>query len=120
MHEKGTNKFFGHSVCKKHIENIPGPLEVYAASWISAGQDIDTINEGLDTIFNKGEECKEIKGNTTTPIEWFYKWEYEREEPELRRKSNLLLIPETEAIMGKDGSHENCSVCGNGSYKGGY
>ena len=56
----------------------------------------------MDTIFNKGEECKEIKVNTTTPIEWFYKWEYEREEPELRRKNNLLLIPETEAIMGKD------------------
>ena len=35
-----------------------------------------------------------------------------------RRGSNLLLIKETEAIMGKDGSHENCSACGNGSYKG--
>ena len=86
-----------------------------------AGLDIDTINEGLilDIIFNKGEECKEIKGNTTAPIEWFYKWDYGEEGPELRRKSNLQLIPETEAITGKDGSHENCSACGNGSYKGG-
>ena len=61
---------------------------------------------------------KTIKGNTTAPIEWFYKWEYGKEEPKLRRRSNLLLIQETEAIMGKDGSHENCSACGNGSYKG--
>ena len=64
--KKGTNKFFGHSVCKRHIENIPGPLEVYTASWILVGLDIDTINEGLDKIFNKGDECKGIKGNTTT------------------------------------------------------
>ena len=55
--KKGTNKFFGHSVCKEHTKNIPGPLEVYAASWISAGEDIDIMNEGLDKIFNKGEEC---------------------------------------------------------------
>ena len=52
------------------------------------------------------------------PIEWFYKWEYEKEEPELRGRMNSLLIPETEAVMGRDGSHENCSACGNGSYKG--
>ena len=76
--KKGTSIFFGHSVCKEHTKNIPGLLEVYAASWISAGQDIDTINEGLDEIFNKGEACETIKGNTTTPIEWFYKWEYEK------------------------------------------
>ena len=53
--KKGTRKFFGHSVYEKHAKNIPGPLEVYAASWISAGDDIDVINEGLDKIFNKGE-----------------------------------------------------------------
>ena len=100
--KKGTCKFFGHSVCKEHARNIPGPLEAYAASWISAGEDINTINEGLDKIFNKGEECEIVKGNTTTPIEWFYKWEFGKEEPELRRGSNLLLIKETEAIMGKD------------------
>ena len=116
--KKGTRKFFGHSVCEKHAKSIPGPLEVYAASWISAGEDIDVINEGLDRIFNKGEKCEAVKGNITTPIEWFYKWEYGKEDPKLRRGSNLLLIEETEAIMGKDGSHENCSACGNGSYKG--
>ena len=27
--KRGTNIFFGHSICKKHIENIPGPLEAY-------------------------------------------------------------------------------------------
>ena len=58
-----------------------------------------------------------MKGDTTTPIEWFYKWEFGKEEPKLKRRSNLLFIKETEAIMGKDGSHENCSACGNGSYK---
>ena len=71
MHKKERKKFFGHSVCKEHTKNIPGPLEVYAASWISAGEDIDIINEGLDKIFNKGEEYEVVKGNTTTPIEWF-------------------------------------------------
>ena len=75
-------------------------------------------HEGLDKIFDKGEVCTKIKGNITTPIEWFYKWEYGKEKPELRRRSNLLFIPEEEVIMGKDGSHENCSACGNGSYKG--
>ena len=71
--KKGTNQFFGRSVCRKHIRNIPEPLEVYAAVWISAVLDIDTINEGLDKIFNEGVECKTIKGNTTTPIGWLYK-----------------------------------------------
>ena len=29
-----------------------------------------------------------------------------------------MFLPEGEAIMGKDGSHEKSSACGNGSYKG--
>ena len=36
----------------------------------------------------------------------------------VRRRTNSLFLPVGEAIMGKDGSHENCSACGNGSYKG--
>ena len=36
----GAHKFFGHSICRKHKKRIPGPLEVYAASWIKAEGDI--------------------------------------------------------------------------------
>ena len=78
---KGVHKFFGHSICRKRIKSIPGPLKVYAASWIKAGGDIDAIDEGLDKIFDKGEVCTKIKGNVTKTIEWFYKWEYGEEEP---------------------------------------
>ena len=97
----GAHKFFGHSICRKHTKRIPGPLEVYAASWIKAGEDIDTINEGLEKIFIKVEECKEVKGSMTTPIEWFYKWESRAEEPVLKSRTNLLFLPEEETIMGE-------------------
>ena len=57
--KKGTKKFFGHSVCDKHAKHIPGPLEAYAASWISAGEDIDTINEGLDKSSTKEKSARQ-------------------------------------------------------------
>ena len=61
---------------------------MYAAPWIAGGRDAGMINEGLDQIFNEGEAYKGIKGNTTMPIEWFYKWECGKEDPELRRNSD--------------------------------
>ena len=37
----GKYKFSGHSICGSHKKRIPGPLEVYAASWTKAGEDAD-------------------------------------------------------------------------------
>ena len=70
---RGQHKFFGHSICGSHKKRTRGPLEVYAALWLRAGEDADIINEGLEKICTKGEECKEIMRDITAPIEWFYK-----------------------------------------------
>ena len=120
MRKQGTKKSDTAYAHATHMKKIPAPLEIYAAVDKSRGRcrSIYIISEGLEKIFTKGEECIEIQGVITTPVEWLYKWKGREEEPVLTRRTNTLFLPEEEAIMGKDGSHENCSKCGNGSYKG--
>ena len=81
-------------------KKIPGPLEVYAALWIKAGEDADTMNEGLEKIFTKGEESKEVKGNITTPIAWSYIWKRGRgANTKKKDRTKTIVHAETEVIL---------------------
>ncbi len=58
---------------------------------------IDLIRYLIDTEPEQAK-CKEkngeIKGNTTTPVEGFYKWKSREEELVLKRRTNSLFLPE--------------------------
>ena len=105
-------KFFGHLICRKCIKDIPRPLKAYAAMLIeSEGLSEEEVISDMVRTFKHGVEQNSLKIGMDHPAEWIYKKTTRTMEPTLTRQTELVLAQNVE--MGKDGSHERCSLCGN-------